>query len=157
MGTTPWTDVPAGVAAPNTADAAPAYNISQIEAVQFADRVASRSHLHIQIISESQWRAAVGPATYPWGEDLTVATIAASAWVNESRTTAGPTSVGSLLASSSGLYDLVGNVREWTQEETLVGGSWADNVIVSGKGQFMSSVNPSIRHPLCGLRIVAIP
>lgn len=157
MATTPWTAVPSAVAAPITADAAPAYNLSWDDAQAFVDRVSAQTHLRIQIMSESQWRNAIGSGTYPWGNDLAVSAISANAWVNESRSTAGPTTVGARAAAASGLYDLVGNVREWTAEKTLVGGSWADNIVVSGKTEFMSSVDPDIRHPLCGIRVVAIP
>lgn len=160
LGTTPWTAVPTAVSAPVTADAAPAYNISYDEAAEYAVALSNQSGLRIQLISESQWRTAVGAAEYPWGASLAVTDIAANAWVNESRSIAGPTTVGGRAPSATGIYDLVGNVREWTQEQTLVGGSWADNVIVCGKSKFMSSVasvDASARHPLCGVRLVAIP
>lgn len=157
MGTTPWSDVPSAVSAPITADAAPAYNISWEQANAFAQELSRRSNLRILLPTEAQWQAMVGSGEYPWGDSLTVTDIAGSAWLQETRSVAGPTTTGGRAKAQSGLYDIVGNVREWTSERTLVGGSWSDNVLLTGRSKRVTSVDPEIQHPLSGLRLIAVP
>jgi formylglycine-generating enzyme required for sulfatase activity len=157
MGTTPWSDVTPDIVAPTSATGAPAYNISHVEAESFAERLSSISGLQIVLPTAAQWRSWVGDDEYPWGTSIDPATVGIYAVVQETRTTAGPHPTGSKEPTARGIYDVVGNVRAWTVEGSLVGGSWNDGIILSGKSHALDSVDGHVRHPLCGLRVIAVP
>lgn len=157
MGTTPWAEITPNIAAPISSAGAPAYNISHDEAQTFAERLSAISRLQIQLPTAAQWKSWIGPSEYPWGNSVDPTVVSQYAVVQETRTVAGPHAVGSKRASDLGLFDIVGNVRAWTTEGSLVGGSWSDGVLLSGASHALDSVDGNVRHPLSGLRVIAVP
>lgn len=94
----------------------PAINVSWLDAVAFTKWLSDKSGRTFRLPSEAEWEyAARGGMTtpYPWGGDLgknrANCNGCGSTWDN--RNTA---PVGSFAANDYGLYDVVGNVYEWT-------------------------------------------
>ena len=104
---------PAQAAAPLISGAEiPVTNISYDEAQAFIDRLSSASKESYRIPSEAEWEYAcrAGSVTrYSWGETID-STRAAFALPS------GPIPVGSFPPNGFGLYDMQGNVREWTAD-----------------------------------------
>ncbi len=151
MGTTPWSIVPSSLQGTATDSRLPANNLSRDDAVSFASAVAARCSLAVRVPAMVDYQAAYGGAghDFPWTSG--VAGVAYST-VRESNSS-GPTAV-STYDEVRGFYDLIGNVREWTTGGQLVGGGWLDNLNVSGLNKPMLTVDPDVRHPLAGLRLI---
>jgi formylglycine-generating enzyme required for sulfatase activity len=153
MGTRPWNDGTSGVVATPTNDAMPASNISYDDAVALAQEISQRSGLHVQLPTLATWQSLVGSSEYPWGSSSDPDQVVAYANVRETNPNAVLVGVMDLTASNQ-IFGLIGNVREWTSDGVLVGGSWADNIVVSGRSQSRDSVPSSVRHPLSGVRLI---
>lgn len=153
MGTRPWIDGTSGVAATPTNDAMPASNISYDDAVALAQELSQRSGLHVQLPTLATWQSLVGSNEYPWGASAEPDQAAAYANVRETNPSAVLVGVMDLTPTNQ-IYGLIGNVREWTSDGVLVGGSWADNIVVCGRSQSRDSVPSSVRHPLSGVRLI---
>lgn len=153
MGTRPWLDGTSGVAATPTNDAMPASNISYDDAVALAQELSQRTGLHVQLPTLATWQGLVGSSEYPWGASAEPDQAAAYANVRETNPSAVLVGVMELTATNQ-MYGLIGNVREWTSDGVLVGGSWADNIVVCGRSQSRDSVPSSVRHPLSGVRLI---
>lgn len=151
MGTTPWTGVPSTVAAAPTAQQ-PAINLSYADAGAFAAKVQEKAGFTSRLPSDAEFAALVGGA-YPWGSS-TAPADAVGANVRETNIAGGLRTMSEGVAAASGLYHLVGNIREWTRDGHLAGGSWADNLVLCSSTQFSESIPSSTRHPLCGMRLV---
>lgn len=115
----------------------------------------------IAVPTAAQWSTAAGGGTYPWGEAIDRDTVAAHAvvWEVHGNGTPGPRPVGGRTANSNGLFDMGGNVWEWTAPGTeLRGGSWHDGVAQTRR----SLVNPALagfdqaQHALNGIRLVLV-
>lgn len=131
---------------------------------------------HLALPTSSQWTTAAGAASgYVWGQDVDRASVRANAVVAESALSesnkldrlaggidvGGPETVGTRAPSQSGLYDLHGNVWEWTDPGSAVrGGSWYDTVslsrieVTASAGQGLAS---DVDHALIGARLVLVP
>jgi len=156
MGTRPWIDGTSGVAAAPTNDAMPASNLSYDDAVALAQELSQRTGLHVQLPTLATWQSLVGTNEYPWG--ASAASDLAASYANVRETNPSAVLVGVMdLASTNQMYGLIGNVREWTSDGVLVGGSWADNIVVCGRSQSRDSVPSSVRHPLSGVRLIVSP
>lgn len=151
MGTTPWVGVSSSIQGSSSDTQLPASNISRDDATAFAAAVATRCSLAAKVPTVPDFQDAFGGAghDYPWSGALTATTVAT---LRESGTT-GPTAVGTYV-EINGFYDLVGNVREWTLDGHLVGGGWLDNAAVAKLSKAMLTVDPDIRHPLSGVRLI---
>jgi formylglycine-generating enzyme required for sulfatase activity len=94
------------------ADAAPVTWISFDDAAQFVEKLAKISGERYRIPSESEWEYACRAGTqtpYCFGDTLTPAVALFGA-------TSGPVAAGQYRPNAFGLYDMHGNVREWTTD-----------------------------------------
>lgn len=151
MGTQPWTSVSASIQGSSSNSQIPANNLSRDDANAFAAAVAGRCALSATLPTTADFQDAFGGPgrDYPWSGTVVATAIAT---LRESGTE-GPTPIGTH-ASVSDYYDLIGNVREWTTSGHLVGGGWLDNLAVAKISKAMLTVDPEIRHPLAGVRLI---
>ena len=154
MGTTPWHSVSATIQGSTTDSQLPANNLSQADAMAFAAVVATKCTLGATLPVVADFQDAFGGPGHDYPSP-SAPSIAAVATLRESGTT-GPTASGAH-AAMNGFYDIIGNVREWTADDYLVGGGWLDNASVAGISKAMLSVDPDIRHPLAGFRLIIRP
>ena len=101
--------------------ARPAINVSWEDAetyVGWLSRITGKSY---RLLSEAEYEYAARAGTetkYPWGDDIMVngRAMANCDGCGSQRDSNGTTPVGSFPANAYGLYDMVGNVREWTDD-----------------------------------------
>ena len=177
--TQPWLAIDTNVVqATAQANINPAYNIAYDELAVVLSGYAPTSRVRLMTPTSAQWEAAVGTSTgYSWGATAARSPLAAQAVVRETvldattvvaRTggsglvdSGGPLAVGSRSPSPQGIYDIHGNVWEWTAGGTEVrGGSWYDAAslaraeVRAGAGQGLAA---DVDHALIGARLVLIP
>jgi formylglycine-generating enzyme required for sulfatase activity len=94
----------------------PAVNVSVYDALNFAKWLSRRTGAHFRLPTEVEWEHAAragSTTTFPWGTELgrnrANCDGCGSSWDDE-RTAP----VGSFQPNAWGLYDVVGNVGEWT-------------------------------------------
>jgi formylglycine-generating enzyme required for sulfatase activity len=163
---------PAPSAAPSIPELkTPVTNISYDEAQAFVDRLSSTSQEGYRIPSEAEWEYACrgGSVTrYSWGDTID-STKAAFALAS------GPLAVAAYPPNGFGLYDMHGNVREWTADlwhdsydltpqdgrpaleghsamRVVRGGGWHDSGIMLRSAARMRATQ-SIRSDMIGFRV----
>jgi formylglycine-generating enzyme required for sulfatase activity len=167
-GETPWNDVnPLSAAGGGAAigDGKPAFNISFIQ-IEDAIQDASRQFGHtLKLPTDIQWEYAcrAGQNTiYSWGNSHTpdAASDNAVVWETASDTLA-PQDVGSRQPNSFGLYDMHGNIAEWSyvssEEGNVRGGSWQGSLPQARAANFLMSMDIMTQHALVGARLVLVP
>ncbi|TGO03771.1 hypothetical protein PN36_00210 [Candidatus Thiomargarita nelsonii] len=92
----------------------PVINVSWNEARLYAEWLSQQTQQDYRLPTEAEWEYAAGTSTnYPWGNDIESNQAncdgCGSEWDN---TKTAP--VGSFAPNAFGLYDMAGNVREWT-------------------------------------------
>lgn len=171
------------VAFPNTASGGrgnrPVVNVSGFEATAYANWLGQQRNMQCRLPTEAEWEYAArgGKQTaYPWGDELgnNNANCAGcgSQWDGKESAP-----VGSFAANAFGLYDMSGNVFEWTcsnwrdqfdgseqrcnndsndvQARVLRGGSWFDfpgGLRVSYRSYFP----PDYRYDFVGFRVLCL-
>jgi formylglycine-generating enzyme required for sulfatase activity len=149
----------------------PLTNVSYDDAQIFADRISALSTQSYRIPSEAEWEYAcrAGTATrYSCGD--TIAPSAAAFGLS-----AGPVAVGKFAPNNFGLYDMHGNVREWTADlwhdsydltpsdgrpaldgyssmRLVRGGGWRDGAVMLRSAARMRATQ-SIRVDVIGFRV----
>ncbi len=149
----------------------PVTNVSYEEAQAFAGRLSSASGQSYRIPSEAEWEYAcrAGSVTRYWCGDTIDTTKAAFAL------SSGPVAVGTYAANRFGLYDMHGNVREWTADlwhdsydltpqdgrpaldghssmRVVRGGGWRDSAVMLRTAARMRATQ-SIRADVIGFRV----
>jgi formylglycine-generating enzyme required for sulfatase activity len=99
-------------------DHRPVINVSWDDANAYIDWLATRTGKPYRLLSEAEWEYAMRAGTttaYPWGSFIGSNTAnchgCASRWDGEKTAP-----VGSFAANGFGLFDMAGNVYEWTQD-----------------------------------------
>jgi Sulfatase-modifying factor enzyme 1 len=158
-----WSSVPTSVVGSSAvADDRPAFALSHDDAAALAAGYQSARGVNLGLPTASQWAAAAGSGTWAWGEDSERTTVESFAAVRETTSPdRGAEPVGERDATG-GLYDLHGNVWEWTSPGTeLRGGSWYDSLAQarSANGISASEVGftSATRHALFGVRLTLRP
>ena len=165
-GTTPWTAAPAAVVGAAAVDPEfPAFGLSYDEIDATLDAYRSATGVTLGFPTGSEWREAcdTGGSNYHWGNSelrTTVATYALTADTADG--VLGPTRVGSAASNGSGLFDVHGNLWEWTDDGTVLrGGSWRDPTYAARVGHAVDAATTGLyddsAHALTGLRLVLRP
>ena len=160
MGTAPWSELTSDLLGDGASGdpGRPANNISLDQAQAFATALAQLTNLGMSLPTAAQYQEAVGSGPFPWGSATDPATVAAYASVTETSATVGHLRAVGTATASNGMYDLIGNVREWTTAGTAFGGSSFDSLDSIRTTPLVATVDPSTSHPLYGLRIAcAVP
>jgi formylglycine-generating enzyme required for sulfatase activity len=111
-----------------------------------------------------QWEYAcrAGSSTvFSWGDLGATPTTTASTYalVNETaQGQVGPDVVGSLAPNAFGLYDMLGNVWEWTTDGngSIRGGSWRDS-LAQARSANKVALDHTTAHVLVGVRLILTP
>ena len=111
-----------------------------------------------------QWEVACrggAGSVFSWGDlGATPATTAATyARVSETaQGSTGPEAVGSRTPNALGLYDMHGNVWEWTRggTGTIRGGSWRDSLAMARSAN-KQDLDRAASHALVGVRLILVP
>ena len=164
---TPW----AGDKAPAGQEQWPVRNVSAVDAETYAGWLSKRDSKKYRLPTEKEWEYAArnGGSTrlYPWGNDWK------SGYANIDSSLTKP--VGSFKpgATSTGVFDMIGNVQEWTSsnasfydqkkipadeegQRVIRGGSYRDKAAGDGSitATSRSWVDKTTRHPTLGFRLV---
>jgi len=160
MGSAPWSDLTSAMLGDgaSTDPARPANNISLVSAQAFVTALAARTSLGTSLPTVGQYQEAVGSGPFPWGAASDPATVSAYASVTDTSATVGHLRAVGTATASNGFYDLIGNVREWTAAGSAYGGSSFDSLDSIRNAPLVDTVDPTISHPLYGLRVAcAVP
>jgi formylglycine-generating enzyme required for sulfatase activity len=171
-GATPWTLAPHqainGVVT-SVDPEKPAYGLT-FQALSTVVTAWNGGHaVHLAIPSEAQWEHASrggakvlgANADFAWGNARDAATTVQYARLAETLNgSSGPARVGSLTANGFGLFDVHGNVWEWTQVTASTGrvrgGSWTDTLSEARCANKVDLDELTV-HALVGARLVLVP
>jgi formylglycine-generating enzyme required for sulfatase activity len=156
----------------------PVTDVSWIDALRYVDWLSGKTGKNYRLLSEAEWEYAAraeSKTEYPFG----VADLSNYAWF-ESNSKSQPNPVGEKLPNGFGLYDMHGNVFEWTQDcwnenyfnassnataslsgdcskRVMRGGSWASKPEQLRSAARLSSAAADVRHSDLGFRVALTP
>jgi formylglycine-generating enzyme required for sulfatase activity len=168
------TEYEAAVGARPSAGALPVTNVSFDDAHAFVASISAKAGDGYRLPSETEWEYACRAGSrgrYAFGDEID-ATMAAFG------SSAGPAAPGAFRANAFGLYDMHGNVREWTADlwhesyestpldgspaleghgsmRVVRGGGWSDSAAMLRSAARMRATQ-SIRSPVIGFRVVRV-
>jgi formylglycine-generating enzyme required for sulfatase activity len=173
-----WYEVMGNNPSSNKGRTLPVENVSWDDAQLFVQKLSQKTGKKYRLPSEAEWEYAArggSTTTYPWGNSD--AELHVYAWF--SAIANGTNLVGLKKPNQFGLYDMIGNVWEWTQDcwnlnfigaptegsawtggecslRVLRGGSWYSNLrhLRSASRSFLSSAN---RQGGSGFRVARTP
>jgi formylglycine-generating enzyme required for sulfatase activity len=155
-GTTPWTTQPSGLIG-SAAGGKPASGMSrdELDAALVVWNLGRASTVALPNGSQWEYACRAGTSsTFSWGEDRSDAVVGTYAVVSETAGgVVGPQVVGEQSANAFGLFDMHGNLWEFTTTDDIRGGSWRDSLPMSRSAN-RKSLDQQTGHPLVGLRLV---
>lgn len=159
VGTEPWTAYRAELV--GSGDDLPAVGMSQLDAIDAATLASRQVTGSVGLPPTEAWEIwcrAGSDSQFSWGSDITPSLAAQYAETAGSSLSpmAGPIPVGSRAPNAYGIYDMHGNVWEWTINATIHGGSWRDDLPMARAANEIE-VDPITAHPLAGIRLVYVP
>ena len=151
----------------------PAVCVSQSDAKTWCQRISKKEGRRYRLPTNAEWSAAVGQATYPWGENwpptnnsgnycgqefksaeaMALAKsqgVQAKDWsvirdFRDRHVFTAP--VGSYIPNHLGIFDLGGNVWEWLGDKPMLrGGSWYDHNRSYLASSFRSGATPGLSY-----------
>lgn len=157
-GTDTWSAVSTALVGPSAVDAQkPAFALSWSGIATTLAAYNAGKAFTLALPSDGQWEKACrggSAALFAWGDAKDDATVAIHAQVWESSAGAlGPRAVGSKAANGVGLFDVHGNVWEWTTSQYVRGGSWRDT-LPQARAANRHDLDIDTNHPLVGARLV---
>jgi len=155
-GTTPWTTFSAGLVGVHVGDR-PASGMSRDDVGTMLTTWNTARTNDLALPSETQWEYACRARTtgsFAWGEDRSDAVVDDYAVVSETAGgVTGPRTVGGRVPNALGLFDMHGNVWEFTASDNIRGGSWRDSLPMARSAN-RKVLDQITGHPLVGLRLI---
>ena len=146
-------------------DTLPVEQVNSYEAIEFCARLSVHSGRKYRLPSEAEWEHACRAGTtteYSFGDVITEEQVN---YFSEDRAKNETTPVGSFPANAWGLYDMHGNVWEWTKDwdwtgnnlissgnRILRGGSWLNNPRYC-RSAYRNLNTPGSRNVIIGFRV----
>ena len=157
-GSDTWTAVTTTLVGPSAVVAEkPAFGLSWSGITTTLSAYNSGKTISLALPSDAQWEKACragSSSLFAWGDARDDATVTTYAQVWETSAGAlGPRAVGSKTANAGILYDMHGNVWEWTSSQYVRGGSWRDT-LPQARAANRHDLDIDTNHPLVGARLV---
>jgi formylglycine-generating enzyme required for sulfatase activity len=107
---------------------------------------------------DDEWERAARAdgGTFAWGEDRDEATVGRFARVRQTAAGSGPERPGAREPNALGLFDMAGNLWEWTDAGELRGGSWSDGLAMARPANRVQ-IDEDTAHALAGVRFAYVP
>lgn len=120
----------------------------------------SRTHsIRVSLPNQAQWQAAARGGTrttFPWGELRSAAVVREHAVTWDTGGQTGPLAVMGRQSNPLGLFDVCGNVWEFTNDGLIHGGSWNDARSLARPAN-SAEILPDYGHETVGLRLMFLP
>nr|MBA2479751.1 SUMF1/EgtB/PvdO family nonheme iron enzyme [Planctomycetota bacterium] len=148
----------------------PACLITRADAEDFCAWLSKKQGFKVRLPLKAEWQFAANGGdsarVFPWGDHFDGNFAVSSA--REQRTEAAKVKSVPIDCGPFGHYDLGGNLREWLGDRNspkergaagshgslIAGGSWSDDTEQWFKTTYIESVEPGVRHPAIGFRVL---
>ena len=151
----PWDAVSANSASDfgTPADDLPAWGLSKDDIDSVLSAYNSNNYFQLRLPTDIEWEhacRATSDTRYSWGDTMDGLDYA---YVTETTVVLGPRTVDDGTANAFNLFNMHGNLWEWTSDGNLRGGSWGDSIISAASGNIMA-MDSDIAYALAGVRLV---